>query len=65
MIPECHYCKSTQPDMFKPKLFFGFFDADMKITVCWDCKETHYEKKKETEHRWKYSEIPIPLNSKK
>ena len=41
----------------------GFYDADTSEYVCWNCVRTHYEKKAISEHRGKYSEMPVTINS--
>jgi len=62
MIPESNYCKSTQPNMFNPELFNGFYDADLKIFVCNDCKELHYKEKLKTKFAYRYSEKPVVIS---
>lgn len=64
-ISKCEYCGSTQADMFNPCFFYGFYDEDMKISVCYDCKRHHYNKKNEIlSFKHIKNETPIKLNIK-
>ena len=39
----------------------GFYDADTKEYVCWNCVQLHYEKKRITIHTGCYSEMPVTI----
>lgn len=56
----CNYCKEDPGyDNRNPILWDGFYDADMKMLICSNCKKEHYEEKFKTEHKGLYSEFPV------
>lgn len=59
----CNYCKKD-PGAKKGNKFHwnGFKDGDMKILVCWSCRETHYKSKQKTEFKNLYTEFPVTIN---
>jgi hypothetical protein len=60
--PICAHCKKNPgPDPRNPVLAHGFYDGDTKQFSCWDCRNTHYEKKSITEHAHKYTEFPVQI----
>jgi len=62
----CEHCrKQVYPSHKNPYLFFGFLCMDTKMFISNDCKEDYYLKKNKgdygNEHRYKYSEMPVPV----
>jgi hypothetical protein len=58
----CFYCKINPGH--KPNnetLWNGFEDKDTKQLVCWECRDTHYRAKSETEFADMYSEYPVMI----
>lgn len=58
----CHYCKKN-PGTKKGNKFHwnGFRDGDMKIFVCWHCRDLHYKAKQKTEFKHLYTEFPVSI----
>ncbi len=42
-------------------VWHGFYDADTSEYVCWKCYDVHYQKKRNTEFRGCYSEMPVTI----
>jgi hypothetical protein len=65
IVPICAHCKkNTGPDPRNPHLANGFWDGDMKIFVCWNCRDEHYAAKQKTGHSGLYTEFPAPIERK-
>lgn len=56
----CTYCKlDPGPKEDNPTLWNGFFDKDLGVYVCWNCREIHYKEKHKTEFAGMYTEFPV------
>jgi hypothetical protein len=57
---KCGYCnKDPGRGSNNGYVWDGFWDADMDIKVCNDCKAEHYRRKRETKFVGMYSETPV------
>lgn len=62
--PSCHYCKEPLvPKLPNKAIYIGFRDGDMNVNVCGICKPYHYKAKAKTEHRGKFTEMPIMVEA--
>jgi hypothetical protein len=65
LFPSGHTCalcgKDPGSKPRNPDLFDGFRDGDTKQNICQACRLEHYKKKYLTEHRGKYTEMPLPI----
>lgn len=56
---SCHHCqKDPGLKPGNPAQWFGFYDADVKQYVCFQCQKKHYQQKQQKT----FSELPVILS---